>query len=303
MAISTNYLFLTTTQITARERRPVENGDIIKAELIQKLGEGVVLKIGDQQIAAQSSLPLAPGPILLQVIEHGDERVVMRPISPATPEDPALRLILSSGLIASDERIQLVGHAIAEGLPLERNVLLALDGLWREFKYLPSWLPVLMRLAKNKLPLNKLSALAAERCSEETELSLQQAGSYILIDFTSQPPQCSLHHLQPLVDEQQNEAAGDEHTDGRGQPIVIGCSLPHLGPVLAVITSARDSISIELLMYDDARREYVTSELADLRDVLARLVNGLELRVGTLPNQARVQPQMRSIPGRLDIRL
>ncbi len=239
------------------------------------------------------------GDHLLTTADLRNSGMVLKPLDADVFDGLAHRIIMDSGLVVSDERLQLVRDALAAGTPLHREAILALDDLWQQFGRSDAWLPILVRVAKAKLPLTKLSALAVRQLERDWPSDRQQALLYIYLDLGATPWRFSLHHLH----REQGESSDSGQSGAAAQPIVIGFEAPNLGPVLVTIAVADAQTTVELWLTDNERREFVAAELPELRERLLPLVNGLLLSakshaMGT-PNLSPSRPAARH----LDIRV
>lgn len=229
----------------------------------------------------------------------GFDEVVLRPLSSAAADELALRIITDSGLIVSDERMQLVRHATAAGVALGRDQILALDALWQQFDYAPAWLSVLIRMTRSKLPPNKLSAMAMRQSERAAPAADREAFIYIYIDFGRRAPQFSLYPLHRERDE--TVLAGKSDADVR--TILVGCDTPHLGPVLVRIATTDNQTLVEVSVIDEERRAFVAAELPALREQLLPLVRGLLLSAGLLPAGEISALSPVPVTKRLDVRV
>ncbi len=229
----------------------------------------------------------------------GFDEVVLRPLSSAAMDELAVQIITDSGLIASDERMQLVRHATAAGVALRRDQILTLDALWQQLDYAPAWLSVLIRATKNKLPPNKLSAMVMRQSERAAPAADREAFIYIYIDFSRRAPHFSLHPLR----RERDETVLADQSDAAVRTILVGCDTPHLGPVLVRIATTDQQTLVEVAVMDEERRTFVATGLPELREQLLPLFRGLLLSSGLLPAGEVDALSSAPVTKRLDVRV
>lgn len=147
--------------------------------------------------------------------------------------------------------------------------------------------------------MNKTSAMAVRQWEQEKPSTVSEIPIYVYLDLNARPPLFSYHILPQKHDDKEQS----ERRDGLSHPFIVGCDTPHLGPLLVGILAQADSTSIELLLMDEERRSFVSSELHELKTQLLPMVKGLILTASCLRvDTVHAQPLLPSVR-HLDIRV